>query len=102
MALNTRIPPEFFCELPRYKKISQLRKYYEGTQYDGRPDFFTGRKAGGGDDVVPLRERKPCIIYPLPRAACNQVVRFTFGESRFPTIRVPEINDDTTVTGEKL
>lgn len=96
------IKPEFIQELGRYKKLSKFRQYYESKQYEGRADFFTGRKGKSGGDPVPLRERKPCIVYPLPRAAANQVVRFTFGETRFPTIRIAPIDADTSVAGEKL
>lgn len=95
------IQPEYFCELPRYRTLDRYRKYYDSKQYEGRPDFFTGLKPGDANPV-PLRARKPCIIYPLPRAAVNQVVRFTFGESRFPTISVEKIEKDNAVAGESL
>lgn len=95
------IRPEYFCELPRHRRLAQFRKYLDSKQYDGRADFFTGLKPGD-PKPVPLRERKPCIIYPLPRSAANQVVRFTFGESRFPTINVEEIDSDSSVAGETL
>lgn len=84
--------PEFIPKLERYKKLSKLRAYYKSTQYEGRPDFFTGYKNG---EVVPLRERKPCVIYPLARAVSGQVARFTFGEGRFPSIAVEEQEDDS-------
>lgn len=82
--------PEFICKLQRYRKLSQLQKYYESKQYDGRPDFFTGQ---GPDGIVPLRERKPCVIYPLPKAAVGQVVRFCFGEGKFPALQVERHED---------
>lgn len=94
------IKPEFFSELPRYKKLSRLRKYYDGTQYEGRPDFFTGLKPNG--EIAPLRERKPCIIYPLPRAAVSQVVKFTFGESRFPKIGAEKVDAENAIGTERL
>jgi hypothetical protein len=97
-----KIAPEYIQELDRYKKLSKFRQYYESKQYEGRADFFTGRKGKSGEAPVPLRERKPCIVYPLPRAAANQVVRFTFGETRFPTVKIAPIDADTSVAGEKL
>jgi hypothetical protein len=78
--------PERLRELPRYRELSRLDAYYRGTQYDGRPDWWTGETGSG--ETVPLRERRPCVIYPLPRAAVNQATRFTCGEGRFPVLRV--------------
>lgn len=80
--------PELICCTERYKEISRLRKYYESTQYDGRPDWWTGRKSGE-TITVPLRERKPCVIYGLPKSATLQVVRFLLGDGRFPSVNVP-------------
>lgn len=96
-----QIKPEHFAELPRYHALQKHRKYYTSKQYEGRPDFFTGLKAGTSE-IVPLRERKPCIIYPLPKNAVGQVVRFTFGESRFPAVSIEEIDEDGSVAGEAL
>lgn len=84
--------PERIRELPRYRELSRLDAYYRGTQYDGRPDWWTGMNSSG--EEVPLRERRPCVIYPLPRAAVNQATRFVCGEGRFPTIEVEEIDAD--------
>lgn len=77
--------PEQICLLGRHAKLTRNRAYLKSKQYAGKPDWFTGEQNG---KVVPLRERAPCIIYPLPKAAVNQIVRFTFGESRFPTINI--------------
>ncbi len=84
--------PEFNSETTRFKRLARLQAYFEGTQYTGRPDFFTGiSKANKGGAPVPLRERAPCVIYPLPKAAVNQATRFTFGEGRFPAIKVAAV-----------
>lgn len=89
--------PEFFdaAERPekiqltgRAQRLAALRAVYEGTQYDGRADWWTGQKRGSSGERVPLRERKPCVIYRLPKASVDQVVRFLFGEGRFPQITV--------------
>jgi len=84
--------PERIQATPRSQQIARLRLYYEGKQYDGRPDWWSGEDGRG--NVVPLRERKPCIIYPLPKAACNQATRFTFGEGRFPAVAVAHLDED--------
>lgn len=83
--------PEHLYKTSRAKEIDCLDKIFEGQQYDGRPDWWTGKKhnrnGSGGAKVFPIRERKPCIIYKLPRAAVQQVTRFLFGAGRFPTIK---------------
>jgi hypothetical protein len=81
--------PHRFCETRRAQEIRLLGAYFDSTQYDGKPDFFTGEKANG--EVVPLRERKPIIIYPLAKNAVQQVVRFCWGEGRFPKLKVEPV-----------
>lgn len=84
-ALDLFARPELIPHTSRYREIDLLDRVYQGTQYDGRPDWWTGTHRSG-DVEKPLRERKPCIIYKLPKAATQQVVRFLFGEKRFPKI----------------
>lgn len=81
--------PEHISRTRRYARLASLEAYYNGTQYDGRPDFWSG-----GVDEVPIRERAPCIVYPLPKAATNQATRFLFGDGRFPTIAVNEVSEE--------
>lgn len=95
------LKPEQICLLPRFVEIGRLQQYFDSRQYDGRPDFWTGVHGKGGKPV-PLRERKPCIIYPLPKAATQQVVRFTFGEGRFPTLKVEAQDDEEQATYKNL
>ncbi len=94
--------PEHIPLMPRYGEIARLQSYVESKQYEGRPDFWTGLKGGKGGEVVPLRERAPCIVYPLPRATAQQVVRFTFGEGRFPTLNVEPQEDADAAVYESL
>lgn len=90
--------PELIAQTARFREIEKLEKVYRGKQYDGRADWWTG-KHKPGDEEVPLRERKPCIIYRLPKAATEQVVRFLFGEKRFPKISFEVNEDDSTFPG---
>ncbi len=87
--------PERIQDTPRARHLSKLDAYLRGTQYDGRPDWFEG--VNGHGEVVPLRERKPCVIYPLPAASVGQAVRFAVGEGRFPGITVDEVEADEAV-----
>ncbi len=80
------IPPHLIQHTPRARQLRRLRAYYEGTQYDGMPDFWTGVAANG--ETVPMRERAPSVNYRLARNAVNEAVKFTLGEGRFPRIRV--------------
>ena len=89
---NLDLQPEQFASTRRYKALARYQAYLDGKQYEGRPDFWTG--TGSNNRRVPLRERAPCIIYPLPRAAVNQCTRFTFGEGRFPEVKVEPIEPD--------
>lgn len=92
--------PEYFCETSRYRRLNQLQLIYDGKQYDGRPNWWTGFRPGDhSGDRAPLRERKPCIVYRLPKAAVEQVVRFLFGEGRFPSVKVPGVDTDGSVGG---
>jgi hypothetical protein len=96
--LNPPVKPQHFGKTQRARDIAKFVAYFKGTQYDGRPNWWTG-VAKQGDEPVPLRERKPCIIYPLPKASVQQAVRFTFGEGKFPEIRVAEVKPEDALTG---
>lgn len=83
------IPVHLLQSLPRYRTLSRLRAYFKSEQYQGLADFFTGKKPGGAEEV-PLAERAPCVVYPLPKNATAQVVKFMFGATTFPTLEVEE------------
>jgi len=85
--------PEHLSAMQRYREIDRLDRIFRGKQYDGRPDWWNGKDSRG--NVVPLRERRPCIRYKLAAAATNQVVRFLFGDKRFPKVSVPFDNPET-------
>jgi hypothetical protein len=78
--------PELLKCTGRYREIAELNKLYHGKQYDGRPNWWTGKTSANQSSEAPLRDRKPCVIYKLPKAAVQQVVRFLFGDKRFPKI----------------
>ena len=73
---------------PRSLKLTKLRKYVDGTQYDGRPDFFSPHVD------CPLLERAPCIVYPAVETAIRQHLDFALGEGRFPTLTSGVGEDD--------
>lgn len=90
--MTEKLAPESNSQTARYARLAKLKAYFDGKQYDGRADFFTGLRPGQTGTPVPLRERKPCVIYPLPKAATNQAVRFLFGKGRFPTFKVAPLS----------
>lgn len=72
---------------PRAQYLHTLESYVDGTQYVGRPDWFTGD--------APLWERAPCIVYPIVRTAIDSNVDLVLGEGRFPSITSRPDEDDT-------
>lgn len=91
--------PERICELARHRRLDRLDRYFRSAQYEGLPDWWTG-VGPGKHEPVPLRERAPCVIYPLPKAAVNQATRFTVGEGRFPSIKVEPAKADDALSPE--
>lgn len=87
--------PDKLWDMARFKSLEHLSQVYEGRQYDGRPDWWTG-KCHDGDEPRPILERKPCVIYRLPKAATEQVVKFLFGEGRFPSVSAAERAEEET------
>ncbi len=68
----------------RAKHMHMLESYVKGSQYQGRPDWFSAE--------VPLWERAPCIVYPIAKAAVDSNVDLVLGEKTFPAISVPHID----------
>lgn len=79
------VDPQYLCETPRYREMARLESYFDGSQYDCNPKLKPWT-----DDSVPMRERRPDIVYPLPKAAVNQAVRFALGDGKFPKLRVEQ------------
>ncbi len=90
------VPPHLLPSLKRYKELQRLQAYFDGDQYKGLPDFFTGRKGNG--EVVPLRERAPCITYGLAATAVGELLDFMLGGERWPQIKVEEAEADDDVS----
>jgi hypothetical protein len=93
--------PELLSRTSRARQISRLRAVYEGKQYDGRANWWTGLPSASGQPV-PLRERKPCIRYKLAQAATLQVVRFLFGDGRFPMVAAKPVDPSASLNGSGL
>lgn len=64
---------------PRSQNISRLRRYVEGTQYEGLPNWFAS-------DGPPLWERAPCIVDTIVKNAIAQKVDLICGEGHYPNL----------------
>jgi hypothetical protein len=74
---------------PRAKRIDTYQRYFDGSIYDGKPDFLDISR----DE--PFNERKPCVIYPGVRNAVESFTSMCVGEGRFPTITSLTSEDDS-------
>jgi hypothetical protein len=78
---------------PRYRRLDELERYAAGTQYVGRPSFWS--------DSVPLNERAPCIRAPIVERAIRGLVDLCLGEGRFPRLTSHASEDDTVFDDER-
>lgn len=77
----------------RAKRLANLERYVEGTQYNGLPDWFS--------DEVPLWERAPCIVYPIVKSAIDSNADLLLGEGRYPSVTVEGLSGDQAETFEQ-
>lgn len=75
-------------QTPRYVRMDMFERYVEGTQYEGRVHFLDQ------SSDVPLRERAPCIVYPIVKAAIESHADMVVGETHFPVITSHCSEDD--------
>lgn len=71
---------------PRAAKLTQLESFVKGTQYNGRPSWWS--------IDVPLQERAPCVVYPVVRIAIHSNVDMVLGEGRYPEITTKVAEDE--------
>ena len=64
----------------RYRTAATAELYHLSLQHEGKADWH--------DKRVPLRERKPRIVVPLPRKIVEAVDRFVWAGTRAPEVRV--------------
>lgn len=69
-----------YGETPRYWRINRLEAFYNGQQYEGRPNFW--------NNDFPLRERAPVVQVGFTRAAVNRLSTLVFGDRSFPRVAV--------------
>lgn len=67
---------------PRAWRLNELERWVDGTQYQGRPNWFAPVPE------VPLWEREPCVVYPVVQIAISSNVDLCLGEGKFPAFGV--------------
>jgi hypothetical protein len=77
----------------RSKLLESLERYVQGTQYQGKPDWFS--------DECPLWERAPCIVYPIVKSAIESNGDLLLGEGRFPVVTVEGLTGEEADNFEK-
>ncbi len=89
-----RVPmPEGAKEKFRNPALNMLDAYYEGTQYDHLLEWDEVNDAQGGH--IPVRQRKPRIVFHFPKVLCQRITSKLVGETTFPSFEV-EADPDTT------
>lgn len=73
---------------PRQVRIYLYDLIHSGEIYDNLiPWHNEYRKGSRSGTYVPIVERRPCIIYKLPKIIVEESVGMLFGENHFPTLR---------------
>lgn len=72
--------------------LNLLDCYYENEQYDDLMDWNEALKQ---NEYVPVRERKPRIIYNVAKVLVDKVTSKLAGESTFPKFKIEGEEDDT-------
>ena len=82
-------------EGPRYQRLEVLQRFYDGTIYDHLPYSFYEEVEPGTQAYIPLRDRRPSVIYSVPRVVVGRSVNLLFGGKHWPQISEPskELSD---------
>lgn len=76
----------------RDETLNLLDQYYDSEQYELLQDWNEALKS---DNYVPIRERKPRIIYNVAKMLVDKVAGKLTGESVFPKFVIEDDDDDT-------
>lgn len=78
---------------PRHRWLDRLERYVAGTQYEGRKHWLDDSE--GPDGAVPLLERAPHVVDPLPREAIQSYVDFIAGDAHWPAVTAAPEEDES-------
>ena len=74
---------------PRYRRMDMLQRYLDGTIYDVLPHSFY-EEVSSGNVYIPLRERRPSVVYNLARVVVSRSVSLLFGGKHWPKFHCTE------------
>lgn len=79
-------------KVKRYRKesLQTIEDYMTGCQYQGKMDWD---QACGCEDYVPLKDRKPKIIYPFGKVFTDRISSKLLGASTFPKFKFQDDPD---------
>src|SRR5882724_2027310 len=79
-------------------RIGIYKDFLSGDIYDFLSPFDCEyQEKLGRQTYIPLRNRKPSVIYPIPKIIVNDSVSMLFGESHFPEVRCKLDNKDKAI-----
>jgi hypothetical protein len=82
----------------RYQRLDSLQRLLDGTIYDPLPYPF--EKEEDGSQYIPLKRRRPSVIYNLPKIIVDHTSALTFGEAHAPNVRVDSPTEVYDVEGD--
>lgn len=76
----------------RETRLHIYKKIYEGKLYDNLTPWNIEYQGGanGGGTYIPLAQRRPSVIYNIPKIIVDESTSMLFGESHFPVLRGEE------------
>jgi hypothetical protein len=72
----------------RSEKLKLVEDILEGNQYAGKVDWETAVKSR--DPFIPVRDRKPRIIFPFAKVLQDRLASKLVGKSTFPKLKIEE------------
>lgn len=76
----------------RNERLHKICQYVDSKQYDHLADWDAAERS---ENPVPLKKRKPKIIYPFAQLLSERVASKLLGKSVFPKLDIPEDPDTT-------
>lgn len=73
----------------RYRRLDGMERFLEGKAYEHLAVPFHQEKETSGQ-YIPLRERRPSVIYNIPQIIVSRTSRLLFGGKHFPKFQTSE------------
>lgn len=71
----------------RSEKLKVVEDYLEGCQYKGKVDWDSATKS---ETFIPVRDRRPRIIFPFAKVLQDRLASKLVGKSTFPKFKIEE------------